>query len=117
MVPFLAMAALLLLTACLPEDQRTDTVDQEEVARALSPEARVQLDSANAAYRAADFERALAHFQRVTEMAPDDATGWFGVFMAQDALGNREAADEALAEARSRAPGASLIHDTVPPGP
>lgn len=113
----LALAGLPLLAACPPEDQRTDTLDQEEVAQAMSPQARAQLDSANAAYRDGDYEAALGHFQQVAELAPDDATGWFGVFMAHNALGNAEAAEEALAEARSRAPGASLIHDTVPPGP
>jgi len=113
----LVLAGLPLLAACPPEDQRTDTVDQEEVAQALSPEARAQLDSANAAYRDGEYESALAHFRSVTEMAPDDATGWFGIFMTNNALGNAEAAQEALEEARSRAPGASLIHDTVPPGP
>lgn len=115
-VRLLGLAALPLLAACPPEDQRTGTVDQEEIVQAMSPEARAQLDSANAAYREDDYETALRYFQRVAEMAPDDATGWFGIFMAQNALGNAEAAAEALEEARSRAPGASLIHDTVPPG-
>ena len=131
--PLLVLAVLPFLAACPPEDQRTGTVNQDEVAQALSPEARAELDLANVAYRAGDarnplnepgvniregdYETALSHFERVVEMAPDDATGWFGIFMAQNALGNAEAAEEALAEARSRAPGASLIHDTVPPGP
>jgi len=112
----LAMAALPLMGGCAPEEERTGAVDQEEVARALTPEARVQLDSANAAYRDEAYEAALGYFRQVAEMAPDEATGWFGIYMAQTALGNVEAAQEALQQARSLAPGASLIRDTVPEG-
>jgi Flp pilus assembly protein TadD len=72
-----------------------------------------QLDSGNVAYRAGDYDRALLHYTRVTEIAPDDATGWFGIYMAQEALGNQAAADSAIEEARRRNPGASLIRDTV----
>lgn len=105
------------LAACpLPDDQRTDTLDPETAGRELSADARVQLDSGNAAFRAGDHATALRHFQRVTEMAPDDATGWFGVYMAHDAMGNSAAADSAIAQARSRAPGASLIRDTLDGG-
>lgn len=113
----LALALLPVLAACPPEEQRTDAVDQEEVARALSPEARIRLDSANAAYRAGSYDSALALFREVVELAPEDPVGWFGVYMAQTALGEVEAAEEALAQARARAPGASLIRDPVPPSP
>ena len=103
----------LAVAACPPDDQRTETLDPTTAGRGLSDEARVQLDSGNAAYRAADYETALIHFDRVVELAPGDATGWFGVYMAFDAMGNKTAADSALAEARSDAPGASLIRDTI----
>jgi Flp pilus assembly protein TadD len=72
-----------------------------------------QLDSGNAAYRRAAYEPALRHYVRVTELAPDQAVGWFGLYMAHHALGNLEAADSALARAREVAPGASLLRDTV----
>jgi tetratricopeptide (TPR) repeat protein len=101
-------------TACLPDDQRTDSVDPETAGRELSADAMAQLDSGNVAYRAGDYEGALTYYVRVTEMAPDDATGWFGIYMAQEALGNQAAADSAIAEARKRNPGASLIRDTLP---
>jgi tetratricopeptide (TPR) repeat protein len=101
-----------LLQACgeRPDDQRTDTLDPDSPARAaLSAEALAQLDSGNAAYREAMYEPALRHYLRVTELAPDQATGWFGLYMAQHALGNLAAADSALARARRVAPGASLM--------
>ena len=103
----------LALAACPPEDQRTDSVDPATAGRDLSDEARAQLDSGNAAFRAGDHQVALDHFIRVTELAPDDATGWFGVYMAYDALGDRAGADSALDRARNVAPGASLLRDTV----
>ena len=111
---FLAAGWVLLsVTACLPDGQRTDSVDPSTAGRELSAEAMAQLDSGNVAYRAGDYQQALGHYRRVIEMAPDDATGWFGIYMAQDALGNRAAADSAIAEARRRNPGASLIRDTL----
>lgn len=109
----------VLLTAALswgcspPDDQRTETLDPTTAGREISGDARIQLDSGNAAFRAQDFEQALVHFTRVTELEPDDATGWFGLYMAHDALGNTEAADSAIARARFEAPGASLIRDTL----
>jgi Flp pilus assembly protein TadD len=99
--------------ACLPEDQRTDSVDPSTAGRDLPAEAMAQLDSGNVAYREGDYDGALRHYLRVTEIAPDDATGWFGIYMAQEALGNTAAADSAIAEARRRNPGASLIRDTL----
>ena len=112
---FGSVAAVFVIAATCgpPEDQRTGTLDPATAGRDLTGEARVQLDSGNAAFRARDYEGALVHFTRVTEMVPDDATGWFGIFMAQDALGNKAAADAAIAEAQSRARGASLIRDTL----
>lgn len=106
---FILVSAL----ACLPEDQRTDSVDPSTAGRDLPAEAMVQLDSGNVAYREGDYDGALRYYVRVTEIAPDDATGWFGIYMAQEALGNAAAADSAIAEARRRNPGASLIRDTL----
>jgi len=110
----LAAAALALtLGACTPDDQRTDSLDPATAGRDLPAAALAQLDSGNAAFRAGEPEAALAHYRRVIEIVPDDATGWFGIYMAQEALGNTAAADSAIAEARRRNPGASLIRDTL----
>lgn len=115
--------AALAAGACAepPDDQRTDTLDPNAPARAaLSAGALAQLDSGNAAYRAAAYEQALRHYQRVIDEAPDQPTGWFGLYMAHHALGNLAQADSALERARAVAPGASLMRpgpdDTLPEG-
>lgn len=119
--------AVLVLAASIggcaepPDDQRTDTLDPNAPARAaLSEAALAQLDSGNAAYRAAAYEGALRHYRSVVEEAPDQPTGWFGLYMAHHALGNLAQADSALERARAVAPGASLMRpgpdDTLPEG-
>lgn len=102
------------LVACRPEDQRTDSINPSaQVTREeMTPEAVAQLDSGSAAFRADDYEAALAHYTRVTELEPDQSSGWFGVYMAQKELGNAAAADSAFERAQGLAPGASLIHPT-----
>jgi Flp pilus assembly protein TadD len=100
----------VLLTGCLPDDQRTDSIDPAASGRAeLSAETLAQIDSGNAAYRRGDFAAAVEAFGAVTAAAPDDPTGWFGLYMAHQSLGNAAAADSAITTARSLAPGASLI--------
>jgi tetratricopeptide (TPR) repeat protein len=116
-----ALTLALVLAApisCRPDDQRTDQLDVTGGAQAresMPPDAVAQLDSGSLAFRRDDFEAALAHYTRVTEVAPDFGAGWFGVYMAHDRLGNVEAAAAALERARGVVPGASLLHpDTVP---
>lgn len=118
------LALGLVLTAtvsCRPADQRTDELDPTGGAQArenMPAEAVAQLDSGNVAMRGDDYEAALTHFQRVTELAPDFGAGWFGLYMAHRELGNGEEAEAALERARSIVPGATLLHqdatDTVP---
>lgn len=106
------IAVPLLLAACgaPPDDQRTDTLDPTSAVRAeMPPEALAQLDSGNAAYANALYENALRHYERVTEVAPEQAPGWFGLYMAHHALGNLAQADSALERAKALAPGASLM--------
>ena len=112
------LATLLALTAavaCRPDDQRTDTVDPTEAMQVRAhwpPEVAAQLDSGSAAFRSNDHEAALRHYRRVTEMEPDIAAGWFGVYMAEHALGNAEAAAAAYERAQGIVPGATLLHPT-----
>ena len=112
-----AVVALLVLAAvlsCRPDDQRTDTLDAEQGMMAredMPPAAVAQLDSGTAAFRADDFEAALRHYTRVTEIAPDIGAGWFGVYMAAEALGDVEGAEAALERARGVVPGATLLHN------
>lgn len=105
---------LLVAAGCAPDDQRTDTLDPTTAGRDLTPAAQAQLDSGNTAFGEEDYEVALAHYERVTELAPGHASGWFGIFMVYDATGDSAGADSAIARARSIAPGASLIRDTLP---
>jgi len=117
-----AVTALLFLAAvlaCRPDDQRTDTLDPEQGMMAredMPPAAVAQLDSGTAAFRADDFEAALRHYTRVTEIAPEIGAGWFGVYMAAEALGDMELAESAMERARGAVPGATLLHggDSIP---
>ncbi len=79
----------------------------------ISPEAAAQLDSGSTAFRADDFAGALAHYTKATELVPDLAAAWFGVFMAQEALGNPQAAQDALAKTQALEPGTDLAHPTA----
>ena len=69
---------------------------------------RASLDSGNAAYKAKDYDRARAHYQRVTDIDKDEPAGWFGIYMVELALGNAEAAGKALDKAQGMVPGATL---------
>ena len=109
------IAALVLAAAvsCRPDDQRTDTLDPHEGMQArelMAPDVVAQLDSGTAAYRADDFQASLGHYTRATELDPDVAAAWFGVYMAEHALGHPEAAQAALERARSIVPGATMLH-------
>lgn len=119
----LALAlALATLSACRPDDQRTESIRADDVRQArenLPSAVVVQLDSGNAAYRAHDFSVALRHYRTAVEADSAIAAGWFGVYMAQRALGDFAAAEQAMERARSLAPGATLVHpageDTLQP--
>jgi tetratricopeptide (TPR) repeat protein len=110
----LILVLLLASASCRPEgDQRTDTMDVQQAVQlereSLPAEVVAQLDSGSAAFKADSFQAALGHYTRATEMAPDLAAGWFGIYMAQQALGNADAAREALDRAQSAEPGATLL--------
>ena len=106
----LLLGTSLAVAGCRPSEQRTDSVDPSEVRARLPARVASQLDSGTVAFRAHDFEQALAHYRRATEDAPDEAAGWFGVYMALRALGREADADSALARVREVAPGATLLH-------
>jgi Flp pilus assembly protein TadD len=115
------LALMLLVVAsstCKPaEAPPAETPQVQEAAppaqAVVSPEAAAQLDSGSTAFRADDFAGALAHYTKATELSPDLAAAWFGVFMAQEALGNSQAAREALAKTRTLEPGTDLAHPTA----
>lgn len=78
-----------------------------------SPELTAAIDSANALYAADDYEGAAALFTEITEDNPDLGVAWFGLYMAERARGNDEAADEALAKAEEFSPGLGRMHDAA----
>lgn len=114
-VAVLALAAATATTGCKRADQKTETLDPQAAAQArenLPAEVVAQIDSANEAYRAGDHQAALDHYTRAKDIKDDVAAAWFGIYMAQQQLGNEEAAKEALAKAQKISPGATLIHPT-----
>jgi len=106
------LLAAAALAACRPADQTTETIDVQAGTRARETypaEVVTQLDSGNVAYKAGNLQEALRHYQAAAEAGPDIPATWFGVYMAQHALGNIAAADSALARSRNEVPGASLL--------
>ena len=116
---YAVMSALALgaLVSCQPDDQTTGEFDVTGGAQSrenMPVEAVAQLDSGSQAFRAGDYEAALEHYTRFTEIAPEFGAGWFGVYMAHHELGNLEEANAALERARAVVPDASLIHEQSP---
>ncbi|MHB1312106.1 MAG: hypothetical protein ACYC3L_08825 [Gemmatimonadaceae bacterium] len=68
----------------------------------MTGEAKVALDSGNAAYRRKDYATALVAFEKSQKLAPDDAAPWFGIYMVAQARKDNKAADAALAEIQKR---------------
>lgn len=69
-------------------------------ARESLPDAVVaHLDSGNAAYRDGEYGRALRHYRSAAAADSTVAAAWFGVYMAERALGDSVAADSALRRA------------------
>lgn len=97
--------------ACTPDDQRTESLDPAARERTAAG-VQAQLDSGNAAFRAGDLAAAQAHYRRATEIDPDAASAWFGLYMVAERTGATDSAQRWLARARDVAPGATLIHPT-----
>lgn len=101
----LALAFGLAAGACTPEEeQRTDSMTEERARSArgaLRAEVVSLLDSGNVAYREGRFEEAADMYRRAVDDDPDVAAGWFGLYMAERALGNADDAQEALERAES----------------
>ena len=60
------------------------------------------LDEGNAAFRAHDYERALAAYRLAATHAPDQAAPWFGVYLVAQQLNRPALADSALQAVRAR---------------
>jgi hypothetical protein len=57
------------------------------------------LDSGNAAFLVHDYARARDFYLRATQLDSTFAAGWFGVYMAEDRLGNAATAAYAMERA------------------
>jgi tetratricopeptide (TPR) repeat protein len=116
-VAALALIVLVALPGCRrADDQRTETIDAaavREAREALDPIVVAQLDSGNVAFREQRYPDALAFYREAARRDPDAAAAWFGVYMAELALGNAAAAEEALRRARDVAPRATLVEPGV----
>lgn len=112
-VAVLAVSAVVAATSCRPKEEKTGTISAQEAKEAqkeLPPDVLAQLDSGNEAFRAGDHKAALDHYTKAKDLKSDVAAAWFGIYMAQQALGNEDAAKEALARAQKISPGATLLH-------
>lgn len=94
----IAGVLLLLLPSCGGSDDAA-VLDRAEWPAGV----RAHVDSGNVAYRVQDYAGAREHFREAARLGPDVPAAWFGVYMAEHALGNQAAADSALA--RSKRPG------------
>ncbi|MFP4622894.1 MAG: hypothetical protein ACOC3J_00360 [Gemmatimonadota bacterium] len=114
---WMAPLALVAIAACGGEEQgeRVELGEQEQTsARASWPaELTARIDSANAAYANENYQVAADVFRGITEDHPDLGIAYFGLYMAETALGNDDAAQEALAEAEALSPGLARMHQSA----
>jgi Flp pilus assembly protein TadD len=59
------------------------------------------VDSGNVLYRARDYAGARAQFREAVRLGPDVPVAWFGLQIAEHALGNKAAADSAMSRAEA----------------
>ena len=116
----IAILSLLSLGACRPAEPEgaADAMPERGAVvpapATYPPDVAAQIDSGNAAYSAGEFADALRHYRLAAEAGPAISATWFGVYMANHALGNLEAADSALAKARAQAPGETASRPPPP---
>ena len=102
------------------ETERTGDMTRQRIGQAqssLPPAVSAKLDSGNTAYRAGDYERALAHYRAATDLDEEAAAPWFGVYMAYSAMGREDSARAALERAGSMSESGGAFHgggDTAP---
>lgn len=123
------LAALAVGSACSkPAPAPVATTEAPAASADAAPTVELgtsaQIDSGNTAYKAKDYKGALGHYRVATQRQPSLAAAWFGVYMAESALGNAAAADSAMKRVQAIAPGtmgahpatASTSPGTLPPG-
>ncbi|MDX1673776.1 MAG: tetratricopeptide repeat protein [Longimicrobiales bacterium] len=112
-----AIAALALAACGGDEGERVELGEeptQAENRRANWPDGvAARVDSANLYYSNGDYEAAAEVYRDLTEEYPEISTVWFGLYMAESALGNEEAAAAALEKAEGMAPGLGQMHEAA----
>ena len=120
-----ALSLTFLAAGCGGEEQagdsqRTGTMTRQRIGQAqssLPAEVAAKLDSGNNAYRAGDYERALELYRSATDVAPEAAAPWFGVYMAYNAMGRQDSAEAALERAGGLSESGGAFHgsgDSMP---
>jgi len=105
MIKRLAILAVTAFTACSANKQ-----DGERISLSF----QAQLDSGNAAYRRGDYKAATSFYHQATKSEPENLSGWYGVYMAESKLGNKDEAAKAKAFVAERAPDMSVeAHPTA----
>ena len=98
-----ALSHLLLAEMLLSQGHNEEAETEYQQARSLPlntrEEAAIEAGFGNIAMRREQLEKALAHFQRVTDLSPDYAGIWFNVGFAQRLLGRFDEALEAYRRA------------------
>ncbi|MEO7456483.1 MAG: tetratricopeptide repeat protein [Gemmatimonadaceae bacterium] len=83
----------------------------------IGPRAKAALDSGNALYRKKEYAAALVHYREASELAPQHAAPFFGIYMVARATGKAAMADSALVDIRVRngplPPAPRSLHDSV----
>ena len=97
-----ATAVMTLLVACKDSDAPKTPLGAPPAggaaaggtAPAITGEARVALDSANALFRAKSYDAALAQYNRAAELAPTELAPLLGVMMVADITSDAKLAEE-----------------------
>ncbi|HVX38217.1 MAG TPA: hypothetical protein VHB25_01495 [Gemmatimonadaceae bacterium] len=115
----LAIAALFAAQACSsskPAEKQplaAQSGGDTSARSSLPPETRAALDSGNSAYRAGQYEKALASYRSAAKSAPDNAAPYFGIYMAAGKLNNKALADSATAAINARSGGQPGLSDSA----
>lgn len=115
---WIAVVAVLAVAACSEEEGRRvplgqDTAQSADRRASWPAELTARVDSANAAIANDEPAVAAEIYRELVQEYPEIGTVWFGLYMAEDALGNTEAAAAALERAEAITPGLGRMHDAA----
>ncbi len=111
-VKWMMVLAVAGLVACGGDEAaegdriRLDQEQSQEGSRADWPEGLAdRVDAANGAYSEGRYETAAQMYRDMTAEHPDVGTLWFGLYLSETALGNEDAANQALEKVEEMVPG------------